>query len=195
MRKNWTLILIGLATFTLAVVAIITAWKLYQLRKVPVAPTAPLPAPAIGPAKEGEMCGGIAGILCELPLFCDYGEGRRTAPYPDASGICTAPAVKAPCTLDFCIPTPTPTPTATPTPTGTPTPTPTGTITPTPTPTPTATGTPTPGPTATPTPTSTPGPTATPTLVELPPAGFSAPTWGAILGGILILGLALVLAF
>lgn len=191
MRKNWSLILIGLATLTLAIVAILTAWKLYQLRKAPVAPTAPTPAPAIGPAKEGEMCGGIAGILCEPPLVCIYEGGKLIAPYPDASGICTAPEAKAgPCILDFCIPTPTPT-----TPTGTPTPTPTETPTPTPTgtPTPTPTGTVTPTPTATPTPP--PGATPTPTPPQLPPAGFSAPTIGAILGGLLLLGLAFVFVF
>ena len=200
MRKNWSLILIGLATFMLAIIAIVTAWKLYQLREVPVAPTVPVPAPAIECAEEGGVCYGLAGLPCCEGLVCVTEEGLPVQ--PDRGGICQRPeAIKGPCALDFCIPSPTPTPT------GTPTPTPTGTLTPTPTPT--ATGTPTPGPTATPTPTSTPGPTSTPTPtpttylaeaptptpVELPPAGFSAPTWGAILGGILILGLALVLAF
>lgn len=79
-------------------------------------------------------------------------------------------------------------PTSTPTQTGTPTPKPTAT----PTPEPTSTLTPT----QTPTPTTTPAviskATATPTPVELPSAGFSAPTFGAILGGIIFLGLALL---
>lgn len=34
-------------------------------------------------AKEGETCGGIAGILCDFGLMCQY-EGA----YPDASGTC-----------------------------------------------------------------------------------------------------------
>lgn len=34
-------------------------------------------------AKEGETCGGIAGILCEPSLFCKY-DGA----YPDAAGVC-----------------------------------------------------------------------------------------------------------
>ncbi len=39
---------------------------------------------AIAPrAKEGELCGGIAGILCEPSLFCKY-DGA----YPDAAGTC-----------------------------------------------------------------------------------------------------------
>lgn len=34
-------------------------------------------------AKEGETCGGIAGILCDFGLMCQY-DGA----YPDASGTC-----------------------------------------------------------------------------------------------------------
>lgn len=34
-------------------------------------------------AREGEMCGGIAGFLCEPGLTCKY-----AGDYPDASGIC-----------------------------------------------------------------------------------------------------------
>lgn len=34
-------------------------------------------------AKEGEMCGGIAGILCDFGLMCQY-----EAAHPDASGTC-----------------------------------------------------------------------------------------------------------
>ena len=185
MRKNWTLILIGLATLALAIVAILTAWKLYQLRKAPVAPTAPAPAPALEGITPTPMCQTLWWYdnqhrECGQKPFCGMYMylGLHTFPTKEE---CEASLVKeAPCTLDFCIPTPTPT----------------GTLTPTPTPTtPTGTPTPTPTGTVTPTPTSTPGPTVTPTPVELPPAGFSTPTWGAILGGILILGLALVLAF
>lgn len=93
-------------------------------------------------------------------------------------------------------PTSTPTPTATPTPTGTVTPTPTGTATPTPTGT--ITPTPTPTPTGTPTPTPT-GETPTPTVVaqatpapQLPEAGFAWPTFGAIIGGLLLIAVSLV---
>ena len=100
-------------------------------------------------------------------------------------------------------PTPTPTGTVTPTPTGTATPTPTGTLTPTPTPTPTGeTPTPTTVAQATPTPTLPPGVTPTPTtalaqatptpVVELPTAGFVWPTFGAIIGGLLLIAVSLV---
>ncbi len=34
-------------------------------------------------AKEGELCGGIAGILCEPQLRCQY-----KGAYPDAAGTC-----------------------------------------------------------------------------------------------------------
>ncbi|MDO8648201.1 MAG: hypothetical protein Q7R81_00275 [Candidatus Peregrinibacteria bacterium] len=49
-----------------------------------IEPAAKSSAPARAGAKEGELCGGIAGILCEEGLTCDY-EGRD---YPDAAGTC-----------------------------------------------------------------------------------------------------------
>jgi len=39
-------------------------------------------------AREGEMCGGIRGIICQERLECIYENGSKHAPYPDASGIC-----------------------------------------------------------------------------------------------------------
>jgi len=45
-RNNWSLILIALATIVLGGIAVFTAVKLYQIGKKPIAPTAPLPAPA-----------------------------------------------------------------------------------------------------------------------------------------------------
>lgn len=170
LRKNWQLILIGLATLILGIIAVVTAIKLYQIGRKPVAPTAPEKAPAVTEVVEEER-------------------------EPSEA-----------CTLAFSIAAPSPTPTTTPGPTSTPTPTstpgPTATPTPSPTPGPTATPTPaptttpTPGPTATPTPTLAPGvtPTATPTPVELPEAGFVLPTFGVVLGGLILLGLALILA-
>ena len=91
-------------------------------------------------------------------------------------------------------PTSTPTPrraTATPVPTSTPTPE-TGTATPTPMPTPTATPTPTPTPTAVPAPVATPTPSP-----RLPSTGDSLPLWLvplAILGLLLVIGGALLVA-
>ena len=58
-----------------------------------------------------------------------------------------------------------------------------------------------PGPTPTPTATSTPGPTTTPAtvvqatptpVVELPQAGFALPTFGAIIGGLLLIAISLI---
>lgn len=40
-----------------------------------------------GPAGEGEMCGGIAGIACADGLYC---EGEAEAGMADASGTCKA---------------------------------------------------------------------------------------------------------
>jgi len=124
---------------------------------------------------------------------------RKDTPTPTPTGTVTP------------TPTNTPTPTATPTPTGTltPTPTPSGTVTPTPTETPTPTPTGTVTPTSSPTPTGTITPTATPTptgtltptpttvaeatpSAELPEAGFALPTFGAIIGGILLIIASLV---
>jgi len=155
LKQNWYLILIGLATVILGIIAVVTAIKLYQLREVPVAPTVPKPAPAREPVEACKLTFNISAVT----------------------------------------PTPTPTGTITPTPTGSPTPTPT--LTGTPTPTPTGTITPTPTGTITPTPTLPPGvtPTPTPTQVELPKAGVAFPTLGAILGGLLLIGMSIIIAF
>jgi len=155
LKQNWYLILIGLATVILGIIAVVTAIKLYQLREVPVAPTVPKPAPAREPVEACKLTFNISAVT----------------PTPTLTGTIT--------------PTPTGSPTPTPTLTGTPTPTPTGTITPTPT------GT------ITPTPTLPPGvtPTPTPTQVELPKAGVAFPTLGAILGGLLLIGMSIILAF
>ena len=175
LKKNWLLILGGLTTVGLTIIAILTATKLYQKRKEPVAPTAPAPAPA-------QECQTLwwydnSHRVCSQKEFCGayMYQGLRTF---KTKADCEKGLAEA-CTVTFCIPTPTPTkiPSATPTPTRAPTPTPTPTMVPSATPTPTRI------------------PTATPTQPQLPVAGFSTPTWGAILGGILILGLALVLAF
>ena len=48
-KKNWYLILIAFTTVILGIVAVVTAIRLYQLSREPVAPTAPKPAPAVAP--------------------------------------------------------------------------------------------------------------------------------------------------
>ena len=154
-----------------------------------------------GADKMTVNCGGT------IPIESATGNVRGWGLYK--TGIdCPAPPPPPPAATPT--PTPTPTITPTPTPTKTPTPTPTGTATPTPTPTPTGTttptptgtATPTPTGTATPTPTSTPTPTGetpTPTVVaqatpapQLPEAGFAWPTFGAIIGGLLLIAVSLV---
>jgi len=53
-----------------------------------------LPASA---AKEGELCGGIAGIMCDKGLFCEYPAGQCST--ADLAGVCeTQPEV---CTEHF----------------------------------------------------------------------------------------------
>lgn len=47
MKKDWLTILILTATVILAIIAVVTAMRLYQIGKEPVAPTAPKPAPAV----------------------------------------------------------------------------------------------------------------------------------------------------
>lgn len=180
LKKNWSLSLIILATIILGVIAVVTATKLRQTMQKPIAPTAPLPAPA-------------------------HFVAPTTTPTP-------TPTPK--CSLSFCIPTPTITGTLTPTPTNSPTPTATvtGTLTPTATHTPTATPTSTPPTgTLTPVPTSTPtiaiptptatqpviSPLPTPTYyvaeVEVPESGFTLPTFGTIVGGVVFIITSLLL--
>ncbi len=217
LKKNWSLLSVGLITVVLAIIAIGTAWKLYQAGQEPVAPTAP---PSVPKAEEPCPC---VPDDPQFDNFCLHSPSTPNCPMTEPGGYCdpngngdfsdadwdrgyyeyldqcgevTPPPPTDPCVLQFGIPTGTPTPTptgtATPTPTstGTPTPTPTGTVMPSPTPTPTATGTPTP------TPTSPPGttPTPTPTLAELPEAGISLPTVGALLGGAVLVILSILLA-
>ena len=115
-KKNWLTILILGGTIFLAVIAVVTAVKLYQLRQEPIAPTAPKPAPAVEPT---------------------------ATPTPLPAEPTPVPACILSFTISG--PTPTPTPTGTPGPTSTPTPGPTNTPTPGPTstPVPGATATPT----------------------------------------------------
>ncbi len=135
LKKNWSLLSVGLITIVLAVVALGTAWKLYQAGREPVAPTAPASVPK---AQEEPT----ATPTPEEPCVLEF-EVPSGTPTPTPTGEPTA--------------TPTPGPTATPTPTGAPT------ATPTPTPGPTATPTPTsPPPPSGTTPTPTPIPVELP---------------------------------
>lgn len=111
LKKNWSLLSVGLITIVLAVVALGTAWKLYQAGREPVAPTAPASVPK---AQEEPT----ATPTPEEPCVLEF-EVPSGTPTPTPTGEPTA--------------TPTPGPTATPTPTSPPPPS--GT-TPTPTPIP-----------------------------------------------------------
>lgn len=126
LKQNWSLISISVATVILAIIAIITATKLYQIGKEPVAPTAPKPAPAREPAQA-----------CRLTFTVG---GPTGTPTP------TGTSTPTPTGTPRISPTPTPTPrlTSTPSPTSTPGPTSTPEPGPTSTPQPTSTATPTP---------------------------------------------------
>lgn len=105
-KKNWSLILIALGTVALGVIAVVTAVKLYKVGRKPIAPTAPLPAPA-------------AELQCKLTFTVSEITGT-----PTPTGVISG------------TPTPTGRVTVTPTPSGGVTTTPTITTTPQPTPTP-----------------------------------------------------------
>jgi len=192
---RWGIAALVFSTLILAATAVLSAIKLYQLRREPVAPTAPEKTPA-------------QEVTPTPGCFLSF-----SVPSPTP----TATLTPSPTPTGTLTPSPTPTNTPTPTATLTPSPTPTGTLTPTPTPTntptptatltlsltPTGTLTPTPTntpvPTSTPVPTNTPAPTVTsaptPTRVELPEAGTSFPSELLILlGSIISLG-GLVLLF
>ncbi len=153
-------IIILLATFVLAGVAVFTAIRLYQLRQVSVTPGAPesqpraeatpapvacsltftlaTPTPTPTPTPV-PLCNSTCTVNTDCPsgLICNIAQGAT-------SGFCRNQACLA--ATDCTCATPTPTPTPTPTKTPTPTPTATPTVTATPTGTPQITPTPTPVP-------------------------------------------------
>jgi hypothetical protein len=39
-------------------------------------------------AQDTDVCGGIQGLVCSDGYFCEYEDGDKAAPYPDAAGKC-----------------------------------------------------------------------------------------------------------
>jgi len=109
LKKNWYLILLVFATTILGIIAVITAIRLYQLREKPVAPTVPLPAPAVE-ATPTPPCALTFCILSPTPTITPTPTGTVT-PSPTPTSIATG------------TPVPTATPILQPTPTATLTPT------------------------------------------------------------------------
>jgi hypothetical protein len=120
LKKNWSLVSVGLITVILAVIALGTAWKLYQAGKEPVAPTAPVSIPK----------------AVEEPIPTPPPEEPCVLTFNVATGTPTPGPTATPTPTGEPTSTPTPGPTATPGPTSTPTPTPKPGVTVTPTPTP-----------------------------------------------------------
>jgi len=52
LKKNWQISLVGFTTLILAVIALATAWRLYQVGKEPIAPTAPTSFPQADEPEE-----------------------------------------------------------------------------------------------------------------------------------------------
>jgi hypothetical protein len=128
LKKSWYFILITVATIILAIIAVVTAFRFYQLGRRPIAPTAPVPAPAVEERKPSQACT-LAFNIAALPT---------PTPTPTPTATPTPGPTATP------TPTSTPAPTATPTPVPTATPTPLAQVTPTPTPVVVAEATPTP---------------------------------------------------
>ena len=64
----------------------------FALLALPLLTTMPASA-----AKDGEICGGIAGITCDKGLFCEYPAGQCST--ADLAGVCEAqPEI---CTKEF----------------------------------------------------------------------------------------------
>jgi len=56
LKQNWQLVLIGVATLILGIIAILTAMRLYRLGKEPVAPTVPEETPAVEERQPNAAC-------------------------------------------------------------------------------------------------------------------------------------------
>jgi len=129
MNKTAQYVVVGLVSFVLGGLLLLTVYRVAQQR--PVAPTAPESKPQALEGSPVPEC--VVSFTITLP-------SPTPTPTPTASPT----------------PTPSPTPVATPSPSPTIPPTPTPTATPVPSPSPTPTPIPTPSPTASPTPTPTP---------------------------------------
>jgi len=173
-KYQFWLLILGL--ITAAAVIIFLAWRLYHLRRQPIAPTAPQRTPAAENAAP----------QCTLTFVIPTPVPTNT-PIPSPSpSVAPSPTI-----------TPSPVPTNTPTPLPTTTPVPTNT--PTPPPAPTNTPIPTNTPTPLPTPTTTSiayqeTPTPTPTRKILLESGNTTQTVFTVLLGGIATGLAILLA-
>ncbi|MCJ7792980.1 MAG: hypothetical protein MUP45_03320 [Candidatus Marinimicrobia bacterium] len=69
MKKNWQLLLIILATVILGIIAVVTAIKLAQIGREPIAPTAPTSEPRAGGDVPTEACTSNFNVS-EIPPGC-----------------------------------------------------------------------------------------------------------------------------
>ncbi|HUW21268.1 MAG TPA: hypothetical protein VMW41_01235 [Candidatus Bathyarchaeia archaeon] len=199
LKKNWYLAALICLTLVLGVAAVVTAWKLYQVGKRPVAPTQPesqpgavapecilefdIPTPTPTPTPTPPVSQTPTPTPTPIPECWDTCDSDSDCP---DTLVCQKPSANdtskrcvssdCPREEDCVCPSPTPTPTST--------------QTPTPTGQPSSTPTPTPGPTSTPKPTLSPTPTS---ISELPKAGGAIETSVFIVAGLFILLFGLLL--
>src|SRR4030043_2100279 len=184
LKKNWQISLVGLTTLVLAVIALTTAWRLYQVGKEPIAPTAPTSLPQAVEPEEPEV--GVCTLeftieaiscydTCTVDTDCpqNFGDDEVDLVCDEDENIC----VNEDCSDENDCECPEETPTPIPTPTPKPTPSPS--------PSPSIAGSPVPSPSLESSP--------SPQQVELPEAGIISPTILATLGGIILVLIGLLL--
>ncbi|HUV42772.1 MAG TPA: hypothetical protein VMY36_02580 [Patescibacteria group bacterium] len=177
LKKNWQISLVGFTTLILAVIALATAWRLYQVGKEPIAPTAPTSFPQADEPEEPleeAVCTlefTIEAISCYDACTVDtdcpqnFGDDEVDLVCDEDENIC----VNESCSdEDDCV-----------------CPEESHTPTPTPSPSPSVAGSPVPSPSLVPSP--------SPQQVELPEAGIISPTILATLGGIILVLIGLLL--
>lgn len=168
--KKWQVIFLVGSTIILGIVAVISGYRLYQLRDEKITPTAPEEVPAVT-----EQCTLTFTIPSPTPTETPIPTATPTPPEGD-------------CQMRICFLIPTLTPTETPVPTVEPTETPMPTEEPVPTdePVPTVEPQPTAEPTSTPVPEEVVRVEPTPTSVQLPQVGVDFPSLMMIIIGSII---------
>jgi hypothetical protein len=104
LKKNWQIVTIGFATFLLAAIAVVTAWRLYEIGREPVAPTAPTSEPR---AEELE-CNTYwyyddENRVCQQQEFCGLYEYQGLMTFTTQEECQTSLSAADACALQFTI--------------------------------------------------------------------------------------------